>query len=634
MKEKILYVGMKFDYGNKARGLSFEHRNFYHSLKNYCKLYDWGFIHFDFMERGAQIGTDLMTEELFGLARKEQPTSLFAVLFDFNKDPRHEVFKRISELGVKTIHWFCDDHWRFEKYSSLVAPNFDFVCTTANSSLPKYKKLGISDRVIKTQWACNHQLYFPIDVEKDINISFVGQPHGNRREVLDIILNNRFDLKIFGFNWEQFQRVPFHQMVRIFSRSKINLNLSNSSTMIGQQIKGRNFEISGTKSFLLSSNAENLEEYYENGKEIVIFNSIDDMIEKIRYYLSHDKEREIIAENSYKRTLVGHTWFHRFNEIFFQAGIKSAGNKFSTVEKVKSDAYSKKQSDSGKSINNVIGDNACFNDSDEPLTVILANYNGGKYIEAAIASVIKQSSENWNLIIVDDASTDDSVSKIQKLLSDKRIKLIRHDINKGYTAALKTAIASIPAGVFGLLDSDDALAPNAIEVMKTAHLDNPECGFIYSQFVYCDENLKPVKKGYCDGIKKGKTNLDSDVISHFKTFKIDYYWKTSGYDEEILYAEDKDIVYKMEEICGVKFIDEILYLYRVLKTSQSNNPERRRLSVESMSTAKVNAIIRRVAKDRESQKEAVKNFNNAANQLYQFNFKRSGKFYQRILQAN
>ena len=50
----------------------------------------------------------------------------------------------------------------------------------------------------------------------------------------------------------------------------------------------------------------------------------------------------------------------------------------------------------------------------------------------------------------------------------------------------------------------------------------------------------------------------------------------------LLYAEDKDISYKMEEVSKTKYIDEVLYLYRVLKNSQSNNKERRKISLVSM----------------------------------------------------
>ncbi|MEQ8189710.1 MAG: glycosyltransferase, partial [Candidatus Eremiobacterota bacterium] len=329
---KLLYVGMTYDYGDKSRGFSFEHYNFYCPLKSYCKKHNWSFIHYDFMQRCSELGQDLMTQELYEFSVKERPDYLFAVLFDFHKDPRHEVFNQISSLGTVTVHWFCDDHWRFEKYSSKIAPNFDFICTTANSAVPKYEKLGMAHKVIKTQWACNHELYIPYDIDQDINISFVGQPHGNRVDVLSKIKQTGLNVEVYGYGWQNRPRVPFHQMVRLFSRSKINLNLSNSSTLIGQQIKGRNFEIPGCRGFLLTGNAENLECYYEDDKEIVIFNSIEELIEKARYYLIHEQERRIIAAKGYERTLSEHTWHHRYDFIFKY--ISSNYNTSGDIEKL------------------------------------------------------------------------------------------------------------------------------------------------------------------------------------------------------------------------------------------------------------------------------------------------------------
>ena len=256
-------------------------------------------------------------------------------------------------------------------------------------------------------------------------------------------------------------------------------------------------------------------------------------------------------------------------------------------------------------------------------SIIIANYNGGKYIETAIASLINQSTENWNLIIVDDASSDDSILKIGKFLYNKRIKLICHELNKGYTVALKTAIASVETGIFGLLDSDDALAPNAIEVMRKAHLDNPKCGLIYSQFAYCDENLKPKKVGYCKEIPENKSNLDTNGVSHFKTFKINYYLKTTGYDESILYSEDKDISYKIEEVAGLKFIDKILYFYRTLSNSVSHINENRELSFETMMKAKSNAIKRRIENSVIANREALDLFKKGLDYLYNLEFSKA-----------
>ncbi len=329
MTHKLLYVGAKYDYGDKTRGLSYEHRNFHPSLHSWCRRQGWEMRHYDFYTRGQEIGRDLMTQELYELARREKPEFLFAVLVDFPLDPHHEVFREIGGSGeTTTLHWFCDDHWRFEKYSQHVAPHFHFVTTTASSAPPKYAQIGLGGRTIKTQWACNHELYTPHDIPQDIDVSFVGQPHGDRVPFLNGVAAHGLPVSVFGFGWQHRPRLPFHQMVRLFSRSRINLNLSNSSTLAGQQIKGRNFEVPGAGGFLLSGHADNLGEYYKDGVEIVTYASAEELADKARFYLAHDAERLRIAEAGRRRTLAEHTWHHRYDQIFREIGnrvVASAG---------------------------------------------------------------------------------------------------------------------------------------------------------------------------------------------------------------------------------------------------------------------------------------------------------------------
>src|SRR5262249_8079582 len=144
-----------------------------------------------------------------------------------------------------TCLWMCDDHWRFEKYSQYWAPHAAYISTTASSALPKYQALGYGHKIIKSEWGCNHHRYFPHAVEKDKDVTFIGQPHSNRKQIIVHLISRNNQLIVYGWEWEQYPRIPFNQMVRMFSRSKINLNLSNASTNIHQQIKGRNFEIPG-----------------------------------------------------------------------------------------------------------------------------------------------------------------------------------------------------------------------------------------------------------------------------------------------------------------------------------------------------------------------------------------------------
>ena len=192
---------------------------------------------------------------------------------------------------------------------------------------------------------------------KIYDVSFVGQPHSNRREIVEKIKKTGIDVKCWGKGWPA-GRIPQENMIKIFSQSKINLNLTKSFGSINfralasiffrreldkslkfvsprywfpnfqsflakkrEQIKGRNFEIPGSGGFLLTSDADNLTDYYQDSKEIVIYKNINDMIDKVKYYLEHNEEREIITQAGYERTLRDHTYEKRFNSIFKIMGL-------------------------------------------------------------------------------------------------------------------------------------------------------------------------------------------------------------------------------------------------------------------------------------------------------------------------
>ena len=88
-----------------------------------------------------------------------------------------------------------------------------------------------------------------------------------------------------------------------------------------EQIKGRNFEVPGCGGFLLTSPAENLGQYYQIGREIACFGSTSELIDRVRYYLSHEDERAAIADAGWRRTLSEHTYVHRFTEVFTRMGL-------------------------------------------------------------------------------------------------------------------------------------------------------------------------------------------------------------------------------------------------------------------------------------------------------------------------
>jgi spore maturation protein CgeB len=267
-----------------------------------------------------------MNSRLREVADGEKPDLLFAVMFRDELDPA--VIRHISaKTNTVTLNWFCDDHWRFESFSRRWAPEFNWVVTTARSALPKYKAIGY-ERVIKSQWAANHFSYRRLDLPPEYDVSFVGQPHGDRRDVVEFLRRNGVDVRTWGAGWEA-GRVTQEELVHVFNRSRINLNLANASSRSRlrpwkrweQQIKGRNFEIPACGGFQLSGTADDLASYLEPDREISLFADRRQLLAKIRLYLDDVNARKRMAQAAHRRVLAEHTWAHRFEEIFDRIGL-------------------------------------------------------------------------------------------------------------------------------------------------------------------------------------------------------------------------------------------------------------------------------------------------------------------------
>ena len=196
-------------------------------------------------------------------------------------------------------------------------------------------------------------------------------------------------------------------------------------------------------------------------------------------------------------------------------------------------------------------------------SVLMPNYNKGKYIGEAIESVLTQTYKDWELVIIDDASTDISREIIKKYTRDKRVVFLQNPENLG-KAKTRIRLANESIGkIMVELDSDDMLEKTALKDIVAAHRRHPDAGLIYSQFEYVDENLRPLGKGFCRAGKRGETNLHSNYASALRSYKRKYFDRTSGFDVTLDGAEDMDMVYKLEEAAPIFFLDKVLYKYRM-----------------------------------------------------------------------
>jgi glycosyltransferase involved in cell wall biosynthesis len=200
------------------------------------------------------------------------------------------------------------------------------------------------------------------------------------------------------------------------------------------------------------------------------------------------------------------------------------------------------------------------------LSLLIANYNNGKFFKDCYDSIIAQTYDNWEAIIVDDGSTDDSVEKIKNITdNDKRFKVYKNDKNYGCGYTKRRCIELASGDICGFVDPDDALLPDALQKMCTEHVNNSAASLVHSSLIYCNEALEKLNPYlHASSVKEFDAsflNLDHSVTA-FATFKRSAYTKTEGIDAYLQSAVDQDLYLKMYETGSFQFINQPLYLYR------------------------------------------------------------------------
>ncbi len=142
------------------------------------------------------------------------------------------------------------------------------------------------------------------------------------------------------------------------------------------------------------------------------------------------------------------------------------------------------------------------------ISIITTSYNYENYIAEMIKSVLNQTYIDWELIIVDDASCDNSVEVIKSFCGDKRIKLICHDKNKGLVQAVKTGLKYANGEWIAFLESDDLWVENALETRINAIKNNPNIGIIFNDVdEFGEENSVLAVKNNLDKVRQKLANI-------------------------------------------------------------------------------------------------------------------------------
>lgn len=212
----------------------------------------------------------------------------------------------ISNSKKLKIFWSIDSHCVLEQHKQLCRIlNIDILLNSTESYIPYFDGL-----VKESHWFPNSypdDLMSNLNLEKTEDIGFCGNVL-NRGHIIDSLdkYNIKKDIFVIG-----------DDMVNAINSYKIHLNCN-----ISNDINYRTFETTGCGTFLLTNYTPGLEKLFDIGKEIVVYNDLNDLDNKVKYYLENEEEREKISKSGYERSKKEHTYYERAKKLVDIINIK------------------------------------------------------------------------------------------------------------------------------------------------------------------------------------------------------------------------------------------------------------------------------------------------------------------------
>lgn len=206
------------------------------------------------------------------------------------------------------------------------------------------------------------------------------------------------------------------------------------------------------------------------------------------------------------------------------------------------------------------------------VSIIMPNYNCGAFLEETIQSVLSQTYSNWELLFVDDCSTDDSIEKIKKYsICDSRIRVLQNEKNMGAAFSRNRALQAASGKWIAFLDSDDLWKKEKLKKQIDFMKDN-NYDFSYTNYRQIDSDSKD----------KGVLVTGPKKISHFKMLQFDYIGcLTVIYNQEktgVLYVDprlqsrnDYALWLKVSKKLKCYLLNEDLARYRLRNNSLSHH---------------------------------------------------------------
>ena len=215
---------------------------------------------------------------------------------------------------------------------------------------------------------------------------------------------------------------------------------------------------------------------------------------------------------------------------------------------------------------------------DEKISICIPAYNNETVIGPTIEAILCQSYKNFELIIVDDASTDDTVKVINNY-QDERIRLYRNEKNLGMVGNWNRCVELTTSEFIKLVCADDILLPRCLETELKAIKESDDIVMTASDSIMVNQNKKKLgifrrypKKGLIEGRKLAKKSL---IFNNFfgmpcaVMFRKSFFERVNGFDERFHYILDFDLWLSMAPLGRVQILNEKLNCFMLRPDSNT-----------------------------------------------------------------
>lgn len=217
------------------------------------------------------------------------------------------------------------------------------------------------------------------------------------------------------------------------------------------------------------------------------------------------------------------------------------------------------------------------------VSVVIATYNRARFLPETIESVLQQRFRDFELIVVDDGSTDETPELLKSYAG--RIRSLRQE-NRGPAAARNLGIRSARGRWISIQDSDDLAAPDHLEILFAFAEQNPDCGMVFANGAYLGgpehnrETIIPKEKSRRlarDGVRlvdlfdKSIVRLQAALISKQCLEAV------GGHDESLYICMDLDLAFRIFMRYPAAYLDRVVFLYRKHEGNIGRNQDLRLL---------------------------------------------------------